>query len=124
MMEPITRSSSQVERQPVGGAEATHRQVLIGPDEAPHFALRKFVIEPGGSMPSHTNRVEHEQYVLGGRARIGLGDRVVEVAEGDVLLIPAGLPHRYECLGEEPFEFICVVPNAPDRIEFQPDPNG
>lgn len=72
-------------------------------------------------MPKHTNTVEHEQYVLRGRARIGLGENVVEVREGDVLFIAAGLPHWYEALGDEPFEFLCVVPNAPDTIELVDD---
>ena len=109
---------------------STTRQVLIGPDEAPNFAMRKFTMEPGGGMPKHTNTVEHEQYVLRGRARIGLGENVVEVKEGDVLFIPAGLPHWYEALGDEPFEFLCVVPNAPDTIrlvedgEASPTPEG
>ena len=75
-------------------------------------------MEPGGGMPPHTNSVEHEQYVLRGRARIGLGDQVVEVSRDDVVFIPAGVPHWYEALGDEPFEFLCVVPNGPDRMEI------
>ena len=58
--------------------------------------MKKFVIEPGGGIPAHTNTVEHEQYVLGGRARIGIGERVYEVERGDVVFIPAGEPHWYE----------------------------
>jgi quercetin dioxygenase-like cupin family protein len=61
--------------------------------------------------------VEHEQYVLGGRARIAIGDEVHEVAAGDVLYIPARMPHSYEVL-EAPFEFLCIVPSGPDRIEI------
>ena len=56
----------------VSAGEGTSRQILIGPDEAPNFAMRKFVIKPGGSIPAHTNTVEHEQYVLGGKAKIGI----------------------------------------------------
>ena len=73
-------------------------------------------MQPGGGMPRHTNAVEHEQYVLRGRARIGVGEDVLEVAAGDVLYIPAGTPHWYRAEGEEPFEFLCVVPNKPDEI--------
>jgi quercetin dioxygenase-like cupin family protein len=112
------RHADDVKRDPVGAGKGTVRQVLIGPDEGPNFALRRFIMEPGGGMPKHTNTVEHEQYVLRGRARIGLAGDVVEVKEGDVLFIPAGLPHWYEALGDEPFEFLCVVPNAPDTIEL------
>jgi hypothetical protein len=31
-----------------------------------------------------------------------------------------GVPHSYEVV-EGPFEFICVVPNAPDQIRIQSD---
>lgn len=106
----------EVPAEEVEAGRATRRQVLIGPEEGPNFALRRFIMEPGGGMPRHTNEVEHEQYVLRGSARVGLGDEVVEVAAGDVLFIPAGLPHWYEARGPEPFEFLCVVPNAPDTI--------
>jgi quercetin dioxygenase-like cupin family protein len=104
--------------EPVKGGRGTERQVLIGPDEGPNFALRKFVMEPGGGIPNHTNLVEHEQYVLSGRAKIGIGDDVTEVTAGDVIYIPAGTPHWYDVQGDEPFEFLCVVPNLPDRIEI------
>jgi quercetin dioxygenase-like cupin family protein len=118
MGDPIHRDSGDVAAEPVTAGTGTTRAVLVGPGEAPHFAMRKFTMEPGGGMPRHTNTVEHEQYVLRGRARIGLGDEVVEVKEGDVLFIPAGLPHWYEALGEEPFEFLCMVPNKEDKIQI------
>jgi quercetin dioxygenase-like cupin family protein len=76
-------------------------------------------------MPRHRNQVEHEQYVLCGRARVGIGDEVHEVAADQVLYIPAGVPHHYEVL-EAPFEFLCIVPQAVDRIEIleKRDENG
>ena len=102
----------------VGAGEGTVRQVLIGPDEAPNFALRRFIMEPGGGMPRHTNTVEHEQYVLKGTATVGIGDEVVDVSAGSVVYIPAGVPHWYQAHGDEAFEFLCVVPNLPDKIEI------
>lgn len=110
------RSAADVPFEPVSAGSGTKRQVLIGPDEGPNFALRRFRMEPGGGMPRHTNEVEHEQYVLRGRATVGIGDREVRVGPDDVLLIPAGVPHWYRAEGQEPFEFLCVVPNREDRI--------
>lgn len=115
-------SVRNVDDVPTEGVRAgVTRQVLIGPDEAPNFALRRFVIQPGGGMPKHTNTVEHEQYVLRGRARIGIGDEVITVREDDVVYIPAGVPHFYQVEGAEPFEFLCVVPNSADKIEILED---
>jgi len=115
---PAVRHSDELEAVEVGAGRATRRRVLIDATEAPNFALRKFTMQPGGGMPRHTNSVEHEQYVLRGRARIGIGDAVYEVAADDVVFIPAGVPHWYEALGDEPFEFLCAVPNGPDTIEL------
>jgi quercetin dioxygenase-like cupin family protein len=113
---PKVERAESLERKPVAAGTATEIQVLVGPaDGAPNFALRRFIMGAGGGMPRHTNEVEHEQYVLAGRARITIGDDVHEVAAGHTLYIPARVPHSYEVL-EAPFEFLCVVPNSPDRI--------
>jgi len=112
------KPATSVPPQVVKAGQNTLFQVLIGPDEGPNFAMRRFTMQPGGGMPAHTNAVEHEQYVLRGRARVGIGDRVFEVKQDDVVYIPAGVPHWYRAEGEEPFVFLCVVPNRPDRIEI------
>ncbi len=102
----------------VAAGTATEVQVLVGPaDGAPNFALRRFTMGAGGGMPLHTNLVEHEQYVLSGRASMRIGDETREVAAGNTLYIPAGMPHSYTVL-EAPFSFLCIVPNSPDRIDI------
>ena len=114
----VVKRADSVERHDVAAGSATQTQMLIGSDDgAPNFAMRRFIMGRDGGMPRHTNKVEHEQYVLKGRARVGIGDTIHEVGPDDVLYIPAEMPHSYEVV-EAPFEFICVVPNAPDRIEI------
>lgn len=112
------RPAESMPAEEVKAGTGTRRQVLIGPDEGPNFAMRRFMMEPGGGMPLHTNTVEHEQYVLRGRARVRIGGDTHEVKAGDVVFIPGGTPHSYTAEGDEPFEFLCVVPNAPDTIEL------
>jgi len=109
------KHSRDVESVEVPNAVKTTKQVLISTQEAPNFALRRFVMEPGGGMPRHTNTVEHEQYVLHGKARIGIGDEIFEVKKGDVVFIPENLPHWYQNTGDETFEFLCIVPNKIDK---------
>ena len=114
----VVRREETVPMQPIAAGRATEMQVLLGEgDGTPHFAMRRFRMGEGGGMPLHTNQVEHEQYVLEGRARITVGETVHEVTRGEVLLIPAGVPHSYQVV-EAPFEFLCLVPNGPDRIDI------
>ncbi len=112
--------ADKVRRVPVENAEGAFIQVLIGPEEAPNFLLRRFTLLPGGRIPRHRHPdLEHEQYVLAGRMRIGLGDRVYEVGPGDAVFIPPGVAHWYENPGEDPALFLCVVPKTEDyRTEW------
>ncbi len=112
----IIRSLNSIPIEKVNAGKNTFRQVLIGSDEAPNFAMRRFIIEPGGEIPNHTNTVEHEQLVLNGRAEIGIDDEIFKVRKNDVVFIPADVPHWYKAIGEEAFEFLCMVPNGDDAI--------
>jgi quercetin dioxygenase-like cupin family protein len=117
----VVKSAHAVTRQEVKAGVATQTQVLIGEEDgAPNFSMRRFIMGEGGGMPRHTNTVEHEQYVLGGWARVGIGEKVYDVKASDVLYIPAGASHFYQVI-EAPFEFLCVVPNTPDRLEILDD---
>ena len=112
----FVKHSSSVEKEKVSAGKNTHKQVLISPDEGPNFAMRLFTIEPQGEMPLHKNSVEHEQYIVHGRAQIGIGDKTYTVETGDVVFIPANVPHWYRTIGEEAFQFLCMVPNKEDQI--------
>ncbi len=115
---PFVEPADSLPAKPVAAGTNAKMQVLVGPDQgAPNFVLRRFIMQAGGGMPLHTNEVEHEQYVLRGRARIRIGAQVHEVAADHTLYIPAGVPHSYEVL-EAPFEFLCVVPNRSDTIKI------
>ena len=115
------KHSREVEAQEVANGVKTTKQVLISTQEAPNFALRRFIMEPGGGMPRHTNTVEHEQYVLSGKARIGIAEDVFEVKKGDVVFIPEKVSHWYQNIGDENFEFLCIVPNKPDKTTILSD---
>lgn len=110
------KHSHDVEAKTVASGKETTIQVLISSQEGPNFALRKFSMQKGGGMPRHTNTLEHEQYVLRGEAKITIGDETHHVKTGDVVFIPEGAIHSYENTGEEPFEFLCIIPNKEDKI--------
>jgi quercetin dioxygenase-like cupin family protein len=112
------KHAEDVEKKNVAAGKDTTIQVLVSAQKGPNFALRKFSMKPGGGMPRHTNTVEHEQYVLRGHAKIGIGDDTIEVNAGDVVFIPEGAVHFYDNIGDEPFEFLCIIPNKPDEIKI------
>jgi len=113
-------SSRSIAAEPVAGIGAA-RAMLLGPEETANFQMRKFTIQPGGAIPAHVNSLEHEQYVLSGAARVGIGETLYEVGAGDVLYIPAGVPHWYETVGDAPYVFLCLGPNGEDVIEMIED---
>jgi quercetin dioxygenase-like cupin family protein len=112
------KHSREIDALPVQSGNKTTIQVLISSAEGPNFAMRHFSMEPGGGIPNHTNTVEHEQYVLGGHGMIGINGEEFEVRAGDVVFIPAGAPHWYQNLGENNFEFLCLIPNKKDTIKI------
>jgi len=117
--DPVVRRGDEVAYDSVDAAEGLSKGVLIDEsDGAPHFAMRRFKLAPGASVPRHTNAVEHEQYVLAGEYVVGVGDEERAVTPGDALLIPAGVEHWYRNDGDETGAFICVVPNGDDTIEL------
>ncbi len=112
---PVKHASDVPETQ-VQAGDFTTIQVLLSAQEAPHFAIRRFRMEPGGGMPNHTNTVEHGQYVLQGRARISIDGEEFEVSAGDVVFIPAGAPHWYQNIGDDDFVFLCVIPTGKQDV--------
>ena len=114
----LHKKSKNIERIQIEKGIKTSKQTLISNEEAPNFAMRKFIIEPGGSMPLHTNLVEHEQYVLNGSAEILIGGKKILAKKDDVIFIPGGIEHCYKNNGKETFEFLCIVPNKQDKLKI------
>ncbi len=94
------------------------KAMLISSEVAPNFAMRKFKIEKSGYIPYHTNIVEHEQFVLKGRAKVVIADKEFVAKKGDVLFVPSMVAHSYETIGDEDYEFLCIVPNMEDETKL------
>jgi quercetin dioxygenase-like cupin family protein len=112
----LHKNIQDIETMAQSAGKGVGMKMLLSPDESPNFAMRNFTIDAGGFMPLHTNSVEHEQFVISGKALVTVGDEKFEASAGDVLLIPAGVAHSYETLGDETYSFLCLVPKAEDTI--------
>ena len=120
-MSATVRHAVDIPIELVAAGTATFRRVLTEPGEGSGVHMRRFTIGPGGGMPRHRNLVEHQQFVLSGAATVGIGEQIHQVQAGDVAHIPGGTPHWYRTEGDEPFEFLCVVPDSEDRMELLPN---
>jgi len=47
-----------------------------------------------------------------------MGDESFIAVKDDIIFIPAGVPHSYNVIGDEDYEFLCLVPNKEDTIEM------
>src|ERR1700690_3530371 len=112
------KHASDVEVKNVSDAKGTTIQNLISLAEGLNFALNRFSVQKGGGTTPHINTVEHEQYILRGSATITIGGETVYAKKDDMVFIPEGAMHSYHNTGEEPFEFLCIVPNA-NRLSLQ-----
>ncbi len=89
---------------------------VLSPESEEDFLVRKVTLAEGGSMPHHTNSLQHQQYVLNGEAKVVVGEETYRAKAGDFLYIPAGVPHSYEaCYGSD-YTFLCMITTAEDVI--------
>ncbi len=83
---------------------------LIGAEEgAPHFAARYCGIGPGLETPLDSHEHDRGVMVLRGKGRVFLGDDAVDVSFGDAIYVSPQEDHRFKCLEQEPFRFLCVI---------------
>ncbi len=97
------------------GANGAKMRMLIGPGEkAPNFHMRHFEVEPGGHTPHHQHDYEHEIVILKGAgvAQSEQGER--QFSAGDIIYVPANEMHQFRNPGNEPLEFICLIPAPED----------
>ncbi|MFT7003097.1 MAG: quercetin dioxygenase-like cupin family protein [Sulfurimonas sp.] len=89
---------------------------VLSPKQEKDFLVRKIVIKSGGSMPNHTNLIQHQQYVLNGEAKVIVGDETYHAKMGDFIYIPAGVNHYYEACYDVEYQFLCMINTKDDKI--------
>lgn len=86
------------------------QEIITAREGAPTFAMRRFTVEPGGHTAFHRHPWEHEVYVLGGQGTLRLDGDAVDLQAGDAALVLPDELHSFECSGEEPLVFLCMIP--------------
>src|SRR5262245_9387336 len=80
---------------------------VTGEDTAGAFDFFVVEVAPRRGPPLHVHhRQEEAIYVLKGRYKIAVGDQTYRCEEGGFAYLPAGLPHAFLNLTDEPGEII------------------
>ena len=91
------------------GMKSVKRRRLLNPDNSSkNFALRAYLIEPGGHTSFDKHPHEHGVYMVGGEATVKVGEKELVLHPGDVLHIGGNEPHQFFNRGSEPVKFLCV----------------
>ena len=93
------------------------RQVLF---EDPQLACqwRYFEVAPGGHTTLERHVHVHAVMVVRGRGRALVGDDIYEVAQHDLVKVPALTWHQFRAPDDEPLGFLCLVNADRDRPQL------
>lgn len=111
-------------------AEGTHfsgvtRQVLFEGGDGLACQLRYFEVAPGGWSSLERHHHAHAVMVVRGRARVLIGDRIVEAGTNDLVRVPPLTWHQFQAGDDAPLGFLCMVdcerdvPERPDAAALE-----
>jgi quercetin dioxygenase-like cupin family protein len=96
----IEKLSAQITRQMLNGEDAT---------------LARIFLARGAVVPRHSHRSEQFSYILSGALKFKFDDSEIVLRAGDIVLIPANVPHRAEAL-EDTVDIDFFAPRREDWI--------
>ena len=79
---------NQVQREPLN--DKIDREMVVGDK----VMLARVFIKKGGHVPEHHHHNEQVTYILEGALRFAIDGKEVVVKAGEVLCIPANMPHE------------------------------
>ena len=93
------------------GVQGVSMRVMVGrEDGAPNFAMRHFSVEPGGHTPRHSHDYEHQLVILSGEGEAFDKGEAHAIRGGDVIYVTANEEHQFRNTGDDPLQFLCLVP--------------
>ncbi|MBA3960699.1 MAG: cupin domain-containing protein [Chthoniobacterales bacterium] len=81
---------------------------FVGQTQGAPFSAYLVTAKPGQGPALHTHPYVEVAFTIQGSARITLGDETREVSAGGIVVIPAGMPHRFVNAGDATLKQIDV----------------
>ena len=95
------------------------RYLIVEEFGAPNFEMRYFELQKGGKTSLDRHGYEHEVFILKGRGKLLLNGKEYDLRPNDAVLIEPWEEHQFIQIGEQPFGFLCVVPNGVSKSKNQ-----
>jgi mannose-6-phosphate isomerase-like protein (cupin superfamily) len=70
--------------------------------------IANHIAEPGGGPRLHRHPYPETFVIRRGRGLFTVGDRNIEGQAGEILVVPAGVPHKFANLGPGPLETVDI----------------
>ncbi|MFF1558052.1 cupin domain-containing protein [Streptomyces sp. NPDC058279] len=72
-----------------------------------NMSVGLYALDAGQSDPQQPHRQDEVYFVVSGRASITVGEETTTVANGSVIYVPAGVPHKFHHI-TEPLKVLVV----------------
>lgn len=94
-------------------SEGVDRWSLVdGSLGAESLSVGDVTVAPGGQVPTHIHPTEEAMVILEGELQAVLGDEVIDVKEGQVVLAPAGVRHGFVNKSSASARIMAIFPTA------------
>ncbi|UCE10029.1 MAG: cupin domain-containing protein [Candidatus Thorarchaeota archaeon] len=91
-----------------GFKDVLQRRLLDSENSSKRFAMRCYVIRPGGHTAEDVHPHEHGVYMMEGTATLNLSKKEIELEPGDVVHISSYEPHQFRNNSSSNAKFLCV----------------
>lgn len=93
----------------IGKSKNTYIQWLITDKQEKNYAMRRFIIKPGGNISLHYHDYYESLYIINGKCDAYVDDEKMELKSGDFIFIDSKHKHKIINTGNNDLEFICVI---------------
>ena len=92
-------------------------KVLVSPKEGwEGYVMRVVQVGTDGYTPKHKHPWPHINYVIKGEGELFIKDKIHKVQAGSYAFVPENEMHQFKNIGNEDFEFICIVPERGHKL--------
>lgn len=100
--------------EPPNHSKTLDHKLLHADNGAVNLAIWHGQVEPGGEAETHQHPgMEQVFFVLHGQARFTLDGQVHHLGQGDLILVPRGITHHIQAVGENSLKVLIIMAPPP-----------